>query len=69
MSVCEFCLDVFAVEAGDVGDCLALRTYGLTCTGVGAVSESEFVHLCNHCLSTLCCFRTSLWEECKLAYL
>ena len=47
----ELCLDELAVEAGNVGDGLALGANGLAGTGVGTVTEAQFVHLGNHCLS------------------
>ena len=59
----QFCLDELAVQAGDVGDGFALRTNGLAGTGVGAVTETEFVHLGYHCLGTTGCLYATLWKE------
>ncbi len=44
----KFGFDEFAVETGDVGDGFALWTYGFASACVGAVTESEFVHLGYH---------------------
>ena len=41
----------------------ALRTLHLTGAGVGTVAESEFVHLCYHCLDPSLCLGTSLGEK------
>lgn len=65
----ELCLDELAVEAGNVGDGLALGTNGLAGTGVGTVTEAQFVHLGNHCLGTACSLYLALRQESELAYL
>ena len=49
----QFGLQEFAVEACDVGNGFVLRANGLARTCVGAVSESQFVHLRNHGLDAL----------------
>ena len=67
--VSELSLDELAVEASDVGDRLVLRTFSLTSTCVGAVTEAELLHLGNHCLSTLSSLRTSLGKKSELANL
>ncbi len=67
--VLELCFDEFAVQAGDVGERDALRTFGGAGTGVGAVAESEFVHLFHHGACTACAFDLALGKECELAYL
>lgn len=61
--------DELAVEAGNVGDGLVLGTYGFAGTGVGAVTETEFVHLGYHGFGTLGGFYTALGKECELAHL
>lgn len=65
--VSELCLDELAVEASDVGDRLVLRALSLASASVGAVTETELLHLGDHCLSTLSCLRTTLWKESELA--
>lgn len=67
--VSELCLDELAVEASDVGDRLVLRALSLASAGVGAVSETELLHLGDHCLSTLSCLRSALRKESELANL
>ena len=67
--VCQFCLDHLAVEAGDVGDGLVLRADGLAGTSVGAVTETEFVHLGNHVLHTTGSLYTALGKQGELANL
>ena len=65
--VSHLSLDHLAVQAGDVGDGLVLRTYSLTGTGVGAVTEAELVHLGNHVLHTAGSLYTALREQGELA--
>lgn len=66
--VSQFGADVLAVQTSDVGDRLVLGANGLTCTGIGAVSEAQFVHLGYHRLCTLSSLWSSLWQKCQLAY-
>ena len=66
--VSQLCLDELAVEASNVGDGLALRTYGFASTGVGAVTEAEFVHLGYHGLGTTGCLYATLWKEGELRH-
>ena len=37
-----------------------LRALGLTCAGVGAVTESQLIHLCDHGLGTACALDAAL---------
>ena len=67
--VSQLCLDELAVQAGDVGDGFALRTYSFASTGVGAVTEAEFVHLGYHSLGTTGCLYAALWKKGELRYL
>ena len=64
--ISQLCLDHLAVEAGDVGDCLVLRTYCLAGASVGAVTEAELVHLSNHVLNTTCSLYAALWKQSEL---
>lgn len=61
--------EVFAVEASDVGDAFILGAYGLTSAGVGAVTETQLVHLGHHCLGALSGFELALWQEGELTHL
>ena len=67
--VVELGLDELAVEAGDVGDRLILRALSLAGTGVGAVSEAQFLHLGHHGLGTLGSLGTALGQQGELAHL
>ena len=67
--VCHLCLDHLAVQAGDVGDGLVLRTYCLAGAGVGAVTEAELVHLGNHVLHTTGGLYATLGKQGELRYL
>jgi hypothetical protein len=67
--VSELSLDELTVKASDVGNGLALGTYCLTRTGVGTVTEAQFIHLGNHSLGTACSLYFTLGKESKLAYL
>ena len=67
--VSELSLDELTVEASDVGDAFVLRADSFASTSVGAVTETEFVHLGNHCLGTLGSFGTTLRKECELTHL
>ena len=44
-----------------------LRTFHLAGPGVGAGTESEFVHLCNHSLSPACSLNLTLRKKCERA--
>lgn len=61
--------DVFAVQAGDVGDRFVLGADGFASTGVGAVTKSEFIHLGHHEFRTTCGFGATLGQEGELRYL
>lgn len=45
-----------------------LRALHLAGTGVGAGTKSELVHLCNHCLGSLCTLYLTLRKECEGTY-
>ena len=53
VSVLELCTQELAVQTCNVRNSDVLRTFHFTCTGVGTCTETELVHLCNHCLRTL----------------
>ena len=65
----ELSFDKLTVEACNVEHSLILRTNGFTSTRVGAVTETEFVHLANHSLCTLSSFYAALGQQRKLAEL
>ena len=67
--VFDFCAKELAVEARDVAQLDVLRALGSAGTGVGAVTESEFVHLGNHCFSASSGFHLALRKESELAHL
>ena len=67
--VCELSLNHLAIEASDVGDGLVLRADSLAGAGVGAVTETEFVHLGNHVLHTTGSLYTALGKQGELANL
>ena len=58
-----------AVHAANVVELDVLGTFSCASTGVGAVSESEFVHLCYHGAYATVFLHLSLREERKLAHL
>ena len=62
----QLSLDELAVQAGDVGDGLALGADGFAGTGVGAVAEAEFVHLGYHGLGTAGSLDAALRKESEL---
>ena len=61
--------DELAVQAGDVAQLDVLGTLGGTGTGVGAVTETEFVHLGEHGLHAALGLGTALRQQCELAHL
>lgn len=67
--VFELGLEELAVEASDVGDGDTFGALGFAGTSVGAVAETEFVHLGNHCFGTTSCLDLPLREEGELANL
>ena len=67
--VFELGLEELAVEASDVGDGDTFGALGFAGTSVGAVAETEFVHLGNHCFGTTSCLDLTLREEGELANL
>ena len=60
--VLEFGRQELAVQTSNVRDRDGLGALGLAGTRVGAVTESELVHLGNHGLGTACCFDAALRE-------
>ena len=67
--VSELSLDHLAVQASDVSDGLVLRTYSLTSTGVGTVTEAQLVHLGNHVLHATSSLNLTLGKQGELANL
>ena len=67
--ISELSLDHLAVQTGDVGNSLVLRTNGLAGTSVGAVTEAELVHLGNHVLHTTGSLYAALGKQGELRYL
>ena len=68
-SVGELGLDELAVEAGDIAQRDVLGTLGRTGTGIGAVAETELVHLAHHGAGTTGALHLTLGQEGKLAHL
>ena len=62
----EFSLDHLAVQASDVGDGLVLRADSLAGAGVGAVTETELIHLGDHVLHTTCSLYATLGKQGEL---
>ena len=69
VSVAQLGSDELAVQAGDVADADALGALGLAGAGVGAVTESQLIHLGEHGLGTTLSLYLTLREQSKLAYL
>ena len=61
--VLKLCSEELTVQTCDVRYCDVLRTLHLTSLGVCTSTEAEFVHLGDHCLSTLCTLYLTLWEK------
>ena len=61
--------DKFAVETCDIANLDTLGTFGRAGTGVGAVAETELVHLHYHGACATFALNLSLGQECELAYL
>ena len=57
---------VFAVEAGDVGNGDFGGARGFAFVGVGATSEALFIHLSHHASDSAGAFWFTLWEQCEL---
>ena len=68
-SVFQLGSDELAVEAGDIADADALGALGLAGAGVGAVTESQLIHLGEHGLGAAGSLYLTLREQSKLAYL
>ena len=68
-SVAQLGSDELAVQAGDIADADALGALGLAGAGVGAVTESQFIHLGEHSLGAAGSLYLTLREQSKLAYL
>ena len=64
--VFELCLEELAVEAGDVRQANRFRALGSAGTGVGTVTESEFVHLSHHGFRTSSRLDLALRQESEL---
>lgn len=64
-----FCVDELTVETSYVAQRNALGALGGAGTGIGAVTETEFVHFANHCASTTFALYLTLGEKSELAYL
>ncbi len=58
----ELGVDELAVETGDVAQRYVLGALGGAGTGVGAVAETEFVHLAHHGACTAFALYLSLWQ-------
>ncbi len=69
VSVAQLGSDELAVQAGDIADAYALGTLGLAGAGVGAVTESQLIHLGEHSLGATGSLYLTLREQSKLAYL
>lgn len=67
--VSQLSLEELAVQAGNIGDRLALRADCLASTSVGAVAEAQLVHLSQHVLGTLGSLYTALGKQGELANL
>ena len=59
--------DEFAVETCDVAQRNILGAFSGTSTGVGAVTETKFIHLANHGTCTTLTLYLALGQECELA--
>lgn len=59
--------DKFAVETCDIAQRNIFGTFSRTCSGVGAVAETEFVHFAYHGACAACAFDLSLGQKCELA--
>ena len=66
-SVGDLCAKILAVEASDIGDGDVFGTLGLTRTCVGAVTESELVHLGNHSTRATLALYLTLRQKSELA--
>ena len=67
--VLELRAEELAVETSDVSEANRLRALSGTSTGVGTVTESEFVHLSHHRFRASRCFDLTLRQERELANL
>ena len=65
----DFGAEELTVETCDVAQLDVLGALGSAGTGVGAVAESEFVHLGHHGLGAAFSLDASLRKECELANL
>ena len=65
--VAEFGSEELTIESSDVGQAGRLRTLGSASTGVGAVTEAEFIHLGHHGFCTLFGLNATLRKESQLA--
>ena len=69
VSVFQLGNDELAIQAGNVADADALGALGLAGAGVGAVTESQLIHLGEHCFSATLGLYLTLREQSKLANL
>ena len=60
--VAALSVEELAVQACDVAELDVLWALGGAGTGVGAVTEAELVHLCNHSLHAAFCLNLTLWK-------
>lgn len=59
--------DKFAVETCDIAQRNIFGTFSRTCSGVGAVAETEFVHFGHHFTGTAHTLHLTLGQQCELA--
>ena len=69
ISIGELGLNELAVETGDVAQRDVLGALGGAGTGVGTVTEADFVHLADHGAGTTGTLHLTLGQEGELAYL
>ena len=68
-SIAQLGSNELAVQAGDIADADALGALGLAGTGVGAVSESQLIHLGEHGLGATGSLYLTLRKQSQLANL
>ena len=59
----EPCFQIFPVKTGNVVDGYVLGAFHLAGAGVGAVTKTKFVHLCNHGAGAACGLGLALRQE------
>ncbi len=65
----QLCANELAVQAGNVADRDALRTFGFASASVRTVTEAQFIHLSQHSLGATSRFYLTLRQQSQLAYL